>query len=110
MIQAAGPLAVIGIKKLINLIIEEGYIPEEWNLSYIIVIKGKKMLWNEEVIEHVLENIMKDQMCIDSIKAQQMPYLLCSNYTRSILERKKIHFMFADLEKDFSRIPIKVLW
>ena len=25
-------------------------------------------------------------------------------------KEKKIHFMFADLEKDFSRIPIKVLW
>ena len=61
---------------------QKGYIPEEWNLSYVIncyqgegdalelcSYRGLKMLDQVlKIVAHVLENIIKDQIRIDSMQ------------------------------------------
>lgn len=87
MIRAAGPSVLTMITNLVNLIIQEGKIPEEWNLSFIInYYKGKgdslergnyrglKVLDQVlKIVEHVFEAIIRKQVDIDSMQFGFMP-------------------------------------
>ena len=132
MIRADGPLAVTEITKLVNLNLKEGYIPEEWNLSYVInCYKGKgdalergscrglKILDQVlKIVEHVLENFIKDEMCIDSMQFGLMKgkgttdaiFIMQQLQEKYIGKKKDLYSMFVDLEYAFERIPRKVLW
>lgn len=132
MIRAAGPSVLTMITNLVNLIIQEGKIPEEWNLSFIInYYKGKgdslergnyrglKVLDQVlKIVEHVFEAIIRKQVDIDSMQFGFMLgkgttdtiFILKQLHEKHISKKKDLYFMLVDLEKAFDRVPRRVLW
>ena len=69
---------------LINAIIKEGKIPEEWNNSYIVCSKVKLEHWTEghhvlKVVERVLEKIIRECIVIDDMQFGFMSGLVLSS-------------------------------
>ena len=132
MIKAAGDRIVPLISHLLNLIIKESKVPDEWNLSYIInLYKGKgdgmdrgnfrglKLLDQVMKIgEHVLEVMIRSQVTIDGMQFGFVPFVGTTDaifIVRQLQEKylnkhKDLYFAFVDLEKAFDRIPRKVVW
>ena len=132
MLKTASDTVVPKLSKLINLIIQNSKIPEEWNQSFIInLYKGKgdamecgnyrglKLLEVlQKVLERILEVLIRSQISIDNMQFGFMPgrgttdaiFILRQLQEKYIGKRKDLFFAFVDLEKAFDRIPRKVLW
>ena len=132
MVRAAGPAGVSSITALSNQIVFQNKIPDDWNLSHIInCYKGKgdalergnyrglKMLDQVlKIVERVLEQIIREQVSIDSMQFGFMPgkgttdaiFILRQLHEKYISKKKDIFFIFVDLEKAFDRVPRQVLW
>ena len=132
MIQAAGDDIIVLITNLINSIVREEKVPDDWNLSYIInCFKGKgdamergnfrglKLLDQVlKAIERVLESIIRSQVNIDAMQFGFMPgrgttdaiFILRQLHEKHRGKQKDLFFAFVDLEKAFDRIPRSVLW
>ena len=138
--KTRGPSGVIGeiiragqretvsvISQLVNQIIYEEIIPEEWKNSFIINFykrKGDatdhgnysslKPLEHEiKVLECVLESLICSQVDINNMKFGFMSgcsttdalYILQQMQEKHLIRKKKICFVFLDLEKAFDWVP-----
>ena len=120
------------IADLINNIIKEGKIPEEWNNSYIIsLFKGKGSALDRgnyhglkltdqvlKVVERVIEKIMRECIVIDDMEFGFMPgcgttdaiFIVRQLQEKVLNKNQNLYFAFIDLEKAFDRVSCKVLW
>ena len=81
--------------------------------------RGLKML-NQvlKIVEHLLENITKCQICIETMQFGFMKgkgttdaiFIMPELHKKYIGKKKDLYFMFVELEKAFDRISRKVLW
>ena len=132
MLKVSCDIVAPKLTTLINLIIHEGRIPDEWNESYIISLykgkghslecgnyRGLKLLEVlQKVLERILESLVREQISIDSMQFGFMPgrgttdaiFILRQLQEKSLGKKKDIFLAFVDLEKAFDRIPRKVLW
>ena len=123
---------ILAITHLINCIIADNKIPDDWCLSYIInCYKGKgdallrgnyrglKLLDQVmKVMEHILATIIRTQVDIDAMQFGFMPgrgttnaiFILRQVHEKYLSKHKDLCFAFVDLEKAFDRVPRKVLW
>ena len=132
MIKWGGDELLNIIVDLMNLIIKEDRIPEDWNQSTIInCFKGKgdattcgnyrglKLLEHPmKVLESVVANIIRQYVDIDSMQFGFMPsrsttdaiFIIRQMQEKYILKQKTMYAAFVDLEKAFDRVPREVLW
>jgi len=132
MVRAAGPDIFEAIAHLVNCIIRDGKIQNDWNLSYIInCFKGKgdaldrgnyrglKLLEQVmKIVERVLDPVIRSQVDIDAMQFGFMPgrgttdaiFILRQLHEKFLGKQKDLFFAFVDLEKAFDRVPRKVLW
>ena len=132
MIKAGGRETVTAISELVNQIIYEENIPEDWKNSFIINCykgkrdatdrgnyKGLKTLENVmKVLEHVLESFICSQVDINNMQFGFMAgcsttdaiYILQQMQEKHLIRKKKIYFAFVDLEKAFDQVPCSTLW
>ena len=132
MLKACSDNIVPRLTHLVNLVIRDGKVPDEWNNSYIISLykgkgdslecgnyRGLKLLEVlQKILERILESIIREQIDIDSMQYGFMPgrgttnaiFILRQMQEKYLGKRKDLFFAFVDLEKAFDRIPRKVLW
>ena len=132
MVKAGGVAMLDLLTDMINLIIKEERIPDDWNHSTIInCFKGKgnaticgnyrglKLLEHAmKVLERIIETIIRKQVDIDSMQFGFMPgrsttdaiFILRQMQEKHHSKRKTMYAAFVDLEKAFDRVPCKVLW
>ena len=117
---------------LINATVKEGKVPEEWNNIYIMsLFKGKGSALDSgnyrrlkltdqvlNVVERVIEKIMRECIIIDDMQFGFMPwrgatdaiFIVRQLPEKDLNKNKNLYFAFIDLEKAFDRVPRKVLW
>ena len=120
------------IADLKNSIIRDNTMPNEWNDSIIISLcKGEGEALNSgnyqglkltkhilKVIERIIEDLIRNIIKIDDMQLGFMPsrgttdaiFIVRQIQEAYIRKNRNLHFAFADLEKDFDRVPSKVLW
>ena len=111
------------IADLINTIIKEGKVPEEWNNSYITTLfKGKGSALDSsnycgfkltdqmlEVMERVIEKIIRECTVIDDMQFGFMPgcgttdviFVVRKLREKMLDKNKNLYFAFINLEKGF---------
>ena len=131
MMEAAGGFGSRWMTDLINNIVKEGYIPDDWRNSILVpVYKGKgdplvcgsyraiKLLEQQmKVLERVLEKRIRCQMSIDNMQFGFMPgkgttdaiFIMRQVQEKHQAKKKKLYYAFVDLEKVFDRVPIEVV-
>ena len=142
--KAAGPTGVVSEMKaaggfgsrwmtdLINNIVKEGYIPDDWRKSILVpVYKGKgdplvcgsyraiKLLEQPmKVLERVLEKRIRCQVSIDNMEFDFMPgkgttdaiFIMRQVQEKHQAKKKKLYYAFVDLEKAFDLIESQERW
>ena len=116
---------------LINNIVKEGCIPDDWRKSILVpVYKGKgdplvcgsyraiKLLEQPmKVLERVLEKRIRCQVSIDNMQFGFMPgkgtidaiFIMRQVQEKHQAKKKKLYYAFVDLEKAFDRVPREVV-
>ena len=119
------------IADLINTIVKEGKVPEEWNHSYIVsLFKGKGSTLERgnycglkltdqglKVVERVIEKIIRECIVIDDMqfgfihgRGTSDTIFIVRQLEENFLDKyKNLYFAFIDLEKVFDTVPRKVL-
>ena len=132
MIIADGDDIILAITHLINCIIAEKKIPDDWCLSYIINCykgKGDALLRGNyrgltvlnqvmKVMEHILATIIRTQVYINAMQFGFKPgrgatdaiFILRQVHEKYLRKHKNFYFAFVNLEKAFNCVPRKVLW
>ena len=132
LLKAAGAECCRVVTQLMNSIIKEDYIPNDWNTSFIVnLYKGKgdalergnyrglKLLDQVmKVIERVMEKCIRSIVSIDEMQFGFMPgrgttdaiFILRQLQEKHLAINKPLYFGFIDLEKAFDRVPREVLW
>ena len=127
MMKAAGGFGSRWTTDLINNIVKEGCIPDDWRKSILVpVYKGKgdqlvcgsyraiKLLEQPmKVLERVLEKRIRCQMSIDNMQIGFMPgkgttdaiFIMQQVQEKHQAKKKKLYYAFVDLEKAFDRVP-----
>ena len=109
------------ITDLINAIVKEGKVPEEWNNSYIVSLfkgkgspldRGNYRYWKLteqvlKVVERVNEEIIRECIIINDMQFGFIVRQLQKNF---LDKDKSLYFSFNDIKKTFDRVPRKVLW
>ena len=127
--KAAGGFGSRWMTDLINNIVKEGCIPDDWRKSILVpVYKGKgdplvcgsyraiKLLEQPmKVLERVLEKRIRCQMSIDNMQFGFMPgkgttdaIFIMRQVQEKHQAKKKLYYVFMDLEKAFDRVPREV--
>ena len=131
-ILAGGDDIILAITHLINCIIADNKIPDDWCLSYMINCykgegdallrgnyRGLKLLDQVmKVMEHILATIIRTQLDIDAMQFDFMPgrgttdaiFILQQVHKKYLGKHKDLYFAFVNLEKAFDLVPRKVLW
>jgi len=131
MLKAAGSWGVKRMTEICNLVVKEGRIPVDWELSTLVPLyKGKgdpldcgsyraiKLLEHGmKVLERVLEKRIRKKVKIDEMQFGFMPgrgttdaiFIVRQLQEKYMEKRKKLFFGFVDLEKAFDRVPRKVM-
>ena len=131
MLKAAGSWGVKRMTEVCNLVVKEGCIPVDWELSTLVPLyKGKgdpldcgsyraiKLLEHGmKVLERVLEKRIRKKVKIDDMQFGFMPgrgttdatFIVRQLQEKYMEKRKKLYFGFVDLEKAFDRVPRKVV-
>ena len=129
MMKEAGGFGSRWITDLINNIVKEGCIPDDWSIL-VHMYKGKgdplvcgsyrtiKLLDQPmKVLERVLEKRIRCQVSIDNIHFGFMPgkgttdaiFIMRQVQEKYKTEKKKLYYAFVDLEKAFDRVPREVV-
>ena len=131
MMKASGGFGTRLMTDLINIIVKEGCIPDDWKKSMLVpVYKGKgdplvcgsyraiKLLDQPmKVLERVLEKRIRCQVSIDNM---QFGFMTGKGITDAIFimrqvqekhqaNKKKLYYAFVDLDKAFHRVPREVV-
>ena len=132
MINAAREAFINELTVLFNLIISEGAVAADWQLSFIINLfkgKGDALLRGNyrglklqehamKVLEHVLNTVIREHVVIDEMQFGFMPgrsttdaiFILRQLQEKYLGKKRRLYFAFVDLEKAFDRVPRAVLW
>ena len=121
MIKAAGGFRSRWMTDLINNIVKECCIPDDWRKSILLpVYKGKddplvymsyktiKLLDQPmKVLEKMLEKKIRCQVSIDDMQFGFMPGKGTTNaiFIMRQVQEKKLYYAFVDLEKAFDKVP-----
>ena len=131
MVKAAEEDSVDMISDLINQIIREGVVPEDWELSTVVnCYKGKGDALERgnyrglkltdqvlKVMERVVEELIRKQVSIDEMQFGFMPgrsttdaiFILRQLQEKYLARKRNLYFAFVDLEKAFDRVPRDVV-
>ena len=131
MMKGAGCFGSRWMTDLINNIVKEGCIPNDWRKSILIpMYKGKgdtlvcgsyraiKLLEQPmKVLERVLEKRIRCQVSIDNMQFGFMPgkrttdaiFIMRQVQEKHQAKKKKLYYVFVDLEKAFDRVPREVV-
>ena len=121
MIKVGGREIVTAITELVNRIIHEENISEDWKDYFIInCYKGKgdatdrvnyrglKFLDHVmKVLERVLESLIR---FMPGRSTTYAIYILRQMQEKHLIRKKKIYFAFVDMEKVFERVARSELW
>ena len=132
MLKTLGEAGVAEVCDLIEDIISEGYIPTDWQESYIVnLYKGKGDALNRgnyrglklieqtmKVLERVVEGLIRQRVEIDEMQCGFMSgrgttdvIFIVRQLQEKHLAAYKLHYMaFIDLEKAFYRVQWDVIW
>ena len=132
MLKPLGEAGVAEVRDLIEDIISEGYIPIDWQESYIVnLYKGKGDALNRgnyrglklieqtmKVLERVVEGLIRQRVEIDEMQCGFMSGRCTTDaifFVRQLQEKhlaanKLLYMAFVDLEKAFDRVPRDVIW
>ena len=132
MIEPGGRETLTVISQLVNQIIYEENILQDWKDSVIInCYKGKgnatdpgtyralKLLEHVmKVLEHVLGSLTRSQVDINNIQFDFMPgcsttdaiYILQQMQEKHLINKRKIYFTFVDLVKAIDWLTCSILW
>ena len=125
MMKAAGGFGSRWMTDLINNIVKEGCIPDNWRKSILVPVYKEKQgdplvcgsyraikLLEEpmKVLERVLEKRVRCQLITCSLascleREPRMPFSSCDKYKRNT----KLYYAFVDLEMTFDRVPREVV-
>ena len=116
---------------LINNIVKEGWIPDDWRKSILVPVckvKGDPFVCGSyraiklleqpmKVLEIVLENNIRCQVSIDSMQVGFMSgnwttytiFIMWQVQEKHQTKKKKLYYAFVDLEKAFDRVPREVV-
>ena len=131
MMKAAGGFGSRWTTYLINNIVKEGCIPDDWRKSILVpVYKGKwdllvcgsysaiKLLEQPmTVLERVLERRFRCQVSIDNMQFGFMPgkgttdtiFIMRQVQEKHQPKKNKLYYAFVDLDKAFHRVPREVV-
>ena len=129
MMKAAGGFGSRWMTDLINNIVKEGYIPDDWRKSILVpVYKGKgdplvcgsyraiKLLEQPmKVLEGVLEKRVRCQLITCSYGflpgkgTTDAIFIMRQVQEKHQAKKKKLYYAFVDLEKAFDRVPREVV-
>ena len=131
--KAAGGFGSRWMTYMINNIVKEGCIPDDWRKSILVHMykdKGKgdplvcgsyraiKLLEQSmKVLERVLEKRIRCQVSIDNMQFGFMPgkgttdaiFILRQVQGKHQAKKKKLYYAFVDLKMAFDRVPREVL-
>ena len=128
MLKAAGSSGTSMIRDLIEDIIFENRIPSEWQKSHIVsVYKSKGGALNRsnyrglklidqvmKVLERVVKGFIRQRVVINDMQCGFMQGRGTTNaifiLRQHLVAGKLLYLAFIDLEKDFDRVPRKVIW
>ncbi|WP_347046853.1 RNA-directed DNA polymerase, partial [Escherichia coli] len=118
--------------RIVNQVIHEGVIPNDWRCSTIInCYKGKgdalerssyrgiKLLDQVmKVTERVIAQLIRDRIDIDKMQFGFVPgrgttdaiFLVRQLQEKYLAQNRPLFLAFVDLEKAFDRVPRKVIW
>ena len=131
MMKAAGGFGSRWMTDLINNIVKEGCIPDDWRKSILVLVykvKGDPLVCVSyraiklleqpmKVLERVLENRIRCQVSIDNMQFGFMPgkgttdaiFIMRQVQEKHQTKKKKLYYAFVDLEKAFDRAPREVV-
>lgn len=131
MLKAAGDIGVRMMTDLANVVIRECSVPDDWLKSVIInIYKGKgdalergnyrglKLLdHGMKVVERVLERLIREKVSINEMQFGFMPgrgtteaiFIVRQMQEKYLGKKRKLYFIFVDLEKAFDRVPREVV-
>ena len=131
MLNAAGQAGVKMMTEICNMVMSEGKIPRDWELSTLIPIyKGKgdslecgsyraiKLLEHGmKVLERLLERKLRERVNIDGMQFGFMPgkgttdaiFVVRQIQEKFLARKKALYYAFVDLEKAFDRVPREVI-
>lgn len=131
MLKASGDIGVSLVTNLLNAILYECRVPDDWLRSVIInVYKGKgdalergnyrgiKLLDQVmKVMERVLEGMIRDKVTISDMQYGFMPgkgttdaiFLVRQLQEKYRAKKRELYYVFVDLEKAFDRVPREVV-
>ena len=131
MLKASGELGVALVTDLINAIINESFIPEDWQRSVVVnIYKGKgdamergnyrgiKLLDQVmKVMERVIEGMIRERVKIDDMQfgfiqgrgTTDAIFVVRQLQEKYLAKGKKLYYIFVDLEKAFDRVPREVV-
>ena len=132
MLKASGDVCIDLVTELINDIIADGVIPQDWQVSYIINrykgkgdavergnYRGLKLLDHiMKLLERIIEQLIRGHVKIDEMQFGFMPgkstteaiFMVRQLQEKYLAKHKKLYFAFVDLEKAFDRVPRDVIW
>lgn len=131
MIRAAGQAGVKKMTEICNMVVNEGKIPRDWELSTLVPIyKGKgdplecgsyraiKLLEHGmKVLERVLERRLREKVSINGMQFGFMPgkgttdaiFVVRQLQEKFLVKKRALFYAFVDLEKAFDRVPREVV-
>ena len=131
MMKAAGGFGSRWMTDLMNNIVKEGCIPDDWRKSILVPVykeKSDPLVWGSyraiklleqpmKVLERVLEKRIRCKVSNHNIQYGFMPgkgttnaiFIMQQVQEKHQAKKKKLYYAFVDLEKAFDRVPREVV-
>ena len=132
MLKPVGEAGAVEVRDLIEDIISEGFIPTDWQESFIVNLykdkgdalnrgnyRGLKLIEQVmKVLERVVEGLIRHRVVIDEMQCGFMSgrgttdaiFIVRQVQEKHLAANKPLYMAFVDLEKAFDRVPRDVIW